>query len=149
VLGYDLDKIMHTSLYRLIHPEDLPIFTKKRKALIKKPGASIYFEVRMKHVDGSWIWCPGIATNMLQESGVNVVVSNFRDISERKNAEHNRELNRIVLENQNKELTKTNFELDRFVYSVSHDLRSPLTSVLGLLSLIEQESHEPDTLAHA
>lgn len=46
----------------------------------------------------------------------------------------------------NKQLVKTNKELDRFVYSVSHDLRSPLTSILGLISFIEEESKEPDTL---
>jgi len=46
----------------------------------------------------------------------------------------------------NKELVKTNTELDRFVYSVSHDLRSPLTSILGLISFIEEDSREPDTL---
>ena len=46
----------------------------------------------------------------------------------------------------NKELLKTNTELDRFVYSVSHDLRSPLTSILGLISFIEEDSREPDTL---
>jgi signal transduction histidine kinase len=49
----------------------------------------------------------------------------------------------------NNELLKTNSELDRFVYSVSHDLRSPLTSVLGLLSFIEEETEEADTLEHA
>ena len=49
----------------------------------------------------------------------------------------------------NTELTKTNKELDRFVYSVSHDLRSPLTSILGLISFIEEESLETDTLEHA
>ncbi len=46
----------------------------------------------------------------------------------------------------NKELLKTNTELDRFVYSVSHDLRSPLTSILGLISFIEEDSRESDTL---
>jgi len=46
----------------------------------------------------------------------------------------------------NKELLKTNIELDRFVYSVSHDLRSPITSILGLISFIEEDSREPDTL---
>ena len=55
----------------------------------------------------------------------------------------------MALESQNKELTKTNFELDRFVYSVSHDLRSPLTSIMGLVSFIEEETKEPDTLEHA
>jgi PAS domain S-box-containing protein len=50
------------------------------------------------------------------------------------------------LRRSNKELVKTNSELDHFVYSVSHDLRSPLTSILGLISLMEEESREPDTL---
>lgn len=35
-------------------------------------------------------------------------------------------------------LIKTNHELDNFVYSVSHDLRSPLMSVRGLIMLIKE-----------
>lgn len=46
------------------------------------------------------------------------------------------------------ELVKTNAELDRFVYSVSHDLRSPLRAILGLISFIEEESMETNTLKH-
>jgi signal transduction histidine kinase len=36
---------------------------------------------------------------------------------------------------KNKELTKLNSELDRFVYSVSHDLRSPLATISGLVNI--------------
>lgn len=36
---------------------------------------------------------------------------------------------------QNIELKKVNAELDRFVYSASHEIRSPLASILGLISL--------------
>jgi signal transduction histidine kinase len=43
------------------------------------------------------------------------------------------------------ELVKTNTELDRFVYSVSHDLRAPLTSLLGLTNLIEEDIASYDT----
>lgn len=41
------------------------------------------------------------------------------------------------LEESNKQLKKLNEELDRFVYSTSHDLRAPLLSVLGLLNIAE------------
>ncbi len=42
-----------------------------------------------------------------------------------------------LLKKQNDELTKINAELDRFVYSASHDLRAPLMSVKGLLNMIK------------
>ncbi len=36
---------------------------------------------------------------------------------------------------RNQELKRTNIELDRFVYSASHDLRAPLNSIAGLINL--------------
>ena len=44
----------------------------------------------------------------------------------------------------NKQLKKLNDELDRFVYSTSHDLRAPLLSVLGLLKLAEEQVDEKE-----
>jgi signal transduction histidine kinase len=43
------------------------------------------------------------------------------------------------LAHRNEELVKINRELDSFVYSVSHDLRAPLMSILGLTSLAKKE----------
>jgi signal transduction histidine kinase len=40
-----------------------------------------------------------------------------------------------ALRRQNEELIKINKEMDAFVYRVSHDLRSPLSSVLGLINV--------------
>ncbi|HSN48983.1 MAG TPA: PAS domain S-box protein, partial [Flavobacterium sp.] len=91
--------------------------------------------------DGTVIPVEIIAHKIIYE-GVSSLFILSNDITDRKKAEFN-------LEKRNKELVKTNAELDRFVYSVSHDLRSPLTSILGVLSFIEGESQEPDTLVHA
>ncbi len=48
---------------------------------------------------------------------------------------------------QNKELVKLNKELDNFVYSVSHDLKAPLASMIGLIHLARDENNL-ETLRH-
>ncbi|SNR60765.1 PAS domain S-box-containing protein [Maribacter sedimenticola] len=47
---------------------------------------------------------------------------------------------------QNVQLKKTNSELDSFVYSASHELRAPLTSVLGLIDLSMSENIDQDLM---
>jgi len=51
-------------------------------------------------------------------------------------------------EEQNKKLRKTNEELDKFAYSVSHDLRAPLLSMQGLIEFTEMETEEELTKVH-
>lgn len=58
-----------------------------------------------------------------------------RDITHQKKTED-------ILKEQNEELTKINHELDRFVYSASHDLRAPLMSVKGLLNMIKVDQEK-------
>jgi signal transduction histidine kinase len=55
-----------------------------------------------------------------------------------KNQEQTEKLAHQINE-KNQSLEKTNEELDRFVYSTSHDLRAPLASILGLINLTELE----------
>lgn len=49
------------------------------------------------------------------------------------------------LREQNIELKKVNEELDRFVYSASHDLRAPIASALGLINISMYEEN-PGTI---
>lgn len=46
------------------------------------------------------------------------------------------------------ELKVRNIELDNFVYKVSHDLRAPLSSVLGLVNLAQHPRNEDDPKAY-
>ncbi len=53
------------------------------------------------------------------------------------------EINRLKTQNRSlmDELQKTNYELDRFVYSAAHDLRSPIATLLGLINLSKTENN--------
>jgi Bacteriophytochrome (light-regulated signal transduction histidine kinase) len=48
----------------------------------------------------------------------------------------------INLQRKNEELEQTNKELDRFVYSASHDLSAPLKSLLGLINISRKDPWE-------
>ncbi|MCU0420105.1 MAG: HAMP domain-containing histidine kinase [Cyclobacteriaceae bacterium] len=46
-----------------------------------------------------------------------------------------------TIETKNEELVKANAELDRFVYSASHDMKAPLSSIIGLLNLSDKSTN--------
>lgn len=50
-----------------------------------------------------------------------------------------------LLEDERLQLKKANQELDCFLYSVSHDLRAPIASILGLTHLAKMETTDPKT----
>lgn len=62
-----------------------------------------------------------------------------RDISQRKWIETERE--KLI-----NELEETNGELERFTYTVSHDLKSPLITIKGFLGFLEQDAANGNTV---
>lgn len=106
-------------------------------------GKVVRLDIKNRKKDGSLFWSDTTLVPLLDNKGKPFQFIAIRyDITKRKNTE-------LELEKRNEEIKTTNAELDRFVYSASHELRSPLTSILGLISLIEDESEEAETLKHA
>ncbi len=117
----------------LIFPEVRPLITKFLKnALLGETSQSEFAVPNMK--TGKKIWWRVVYMPAYDKDEIIFgVVSNATNIDEIKRAE-------FKVKNQFEELQKTNHELDRFVYSVSHDLRAPLASILGLINIAEMES---------
>ncbi len=94
VFEYSEEEFLHKSVFDFFHPDDIPDLITKRNILLKTPGESFPFQYRLLHKDKRWIWCEGTLTNMLHEPSINALVSNFRDISEKKIAEEEREFDK-------------------------------------------------------
>ena len=139
--AFGFDMKVNSNFVEMVLPERKEPFRILLESILR--GESMYQEVNYPDPDGIILWYRSTSSRILDRNGEAVgICLTVDNITDRKKAE-------AELELQNKELIKTNSELDRFVYSVSHDLRSPLTSVLGLVSFIEEESKEKDTLEHA
>lgn len=129
IMGYEPNEVVGVSAVNFIHPDDHEMLHRHMSKVLSTVGVPFTIEYRRRRKDGVYLWCEGSATNLLHVPSVKGVVVNFRDITERKQYTEQ-------LKASNEQLSKTNMELDRFVYSVSHDLRAPLSSMQGILNLM-------------
>ncbi len=129
LLGYEKEELNVTLEFflSLVHPEDVKSTSKTVQNAIDN-GTSYQNELRMKLKDGSYHWFMDSGLAMKKDGVPVIAVGAISDINDKKIAEQQ-------LLQKNRELEKTNAELDRFVYSASHDMRAPLSTLLGLLEL--------------
>jgi signal transduction histidine kinase len=66
-----------------------------------------------------------------------------RVISDLWNSEAELMVQKKQVEEANGQLSKANHEMDRFVYSVSHDISAPIKSIKGLIAISKLESDSP------
>ncbi len=90
VLGYTQEELLRKADTEFIHPDDIQSFKNYIAGIVSTPGASFSNQQRVLHKNGNWMWCEGTVTNLLHQPGVLAIVSNFRDISEKKSLEEQR-----------------------------------------------------------
>jgi len=127
--GISLEELSDTSVLQFIHPEELLSFQDTFQRANSMPGVPLQFQYRIRHKKGYYIWIEGTVSNLVGNESVKAFVVNYRDITERKLMELEKQ--KIITD-----MLQRNRDLEQFAYIVSHNLRAPVANILGLTSLL-------------
>jgi signal transduction histidine kinase len=114
----------------IVHPDDREImdqYVREEVISKRKPFSKEYRIIRNN--DGETRWVNGLGEAQFDAGGnILSLYGTIQDITERKQAEA--------------ELQKKNAEMEQFIYTVSHDLRSPLVTVKAFMGYLEKDMAE-------
>lgn len=131
ITGYSIEEWKLVVGPKLIHEEDRLEFETFIRNVHNSKRQLFFVTFRSRHKDGHYHWMEGTAINLVDEKSINGIVINFRDITQRKNSEADKN---IILQ----QLLYQNSELLQFSFIASHNLRGPVASMLGLFQIMDQ-----------
>ncbi|NOS92520.1 MAG: PAS domain S-box protein [Cyclobacteriaceae bacterium] len=125
ILGYQPHELVGKNSQFLFHPEDLMQAIVRREQIFHVSGGTFPIVVeRMRHKEGHYVFVEGTATNLLHNENVRAIISNFRNITERKLLDE-----QILMKNQ---------KLEKIAWIFSHQVRGPVATILGLAEIFNQ-----------
>jgi PAS domain S-box-containing protein len=129
VLGYDPDSLVGENVLGYLHPEDRGSVAEGVEEILADPDSEVTVEGRAQHRDGSWRWIEAKSRNLLEDPTIGGIVTNARDVTERRDRQ--------------RRLERQNDRLERFAGLISHDLRNPLNVATGRLELVADDCDHP------
>ncbi len=128
ITGYSYEEMDADGWTQLIHPDDYAIATERFERLLAGEIDVSEFRIRTKSGDIRWLRDHG---HPVMDSGRVVrIYGAAQDITQHK-------LDEERLREQALELQSRNDELDAFAQTVAHDLKNPISTMMGFASLVE------------
>ncbi|GAB3243582.1 hypothetical protein GCM10027346_40450 [Hymenobacter seoulensis] len=124
-VGVSLDEYVVQGWSAFMHPEELAHAQHTLEQAIQ--SRSVYMlEHRMRRHDGEFRWLLAQGSPSYFPNGdLYGYIGSAIDITE--------------LKQTNEQLVRTNIDLDTFIYTASHDLREPITNLLGLVQALQEQ----------
>lgn len=150
MIGYSVDEFPNTDteIMEYVHPED---YEKTMKAMRdhltgKTKVYEIKYRIRTKDGDYRWYYDKGSIVERNENGTIKKLIGTVQDITEMVEHEEKIKEQKETIEKQaskleeiNKNLENINEELKQYAHIVSHDLKSPLTSVISFINIIERK----------
>ena len=152
VLGFAPDELLGNSIYDYIHPEEIVCVREDTHHRLLKGETDLTLDYRMRRKSGEYVWLETLAQTVLDEDGkTSQLLTVSREITRRKQIEKeydaaqeeiaqlyfSQQKAREEAETAKREAERANFAKDEFLQLVSHEFRTPLTTIKILASLLQ------------
>lgn len=136
LLGFSENELLSKPINSFVHPDDQE-GTQKRRIFIQSGKPLLNFENRYVSKSGQTVWLSWTSMPLNDKELVYAIAKN---ITHKKEQEKKR--NQLITD-----LSEANERLKQLSYSTSHDLRSPVTNLLAVFSMLDTSTiKDPETL---
>ena len=130
ITGYSIDELSDIHFLEFLHPSIRQEAAKFPMKLLQRKSKNFHNEQIIVRKDKTERYAE-ITTSMINFEGNPAMLGVVFDISDRKKSEidRNKLIDRLTIQNKN---------LEDFSYIISHKLRSPVASIMGLIDLLDE-----------
>jgi len=133
ITGYPREDFLEdrVSFVDLYHPDDSgPIWPAVEQALASRSSFELSYRIRHRSGEWRWIWEHG--SGVYRQDRLAYLEGYLADVTSQRASQAERD--RLLAE-----LARKNSELERFTYTVSHELKSPVVTVEGFAGLLQKD----------